>query len=302
MAGTWDPNYKSAGIALSGGNLTSTSSAASMVGCTRTITGPTYFECKPTTLGTTPGVGLINSSSVGSLGAANLGADLNSLAFRSGGTVVLNNATLTTIQTYVLNDVIGVAVDPQNRLIWFRTNTGNWNNNASNNPATGVGGIDYSTMNCGRVAPAVGAANTTVWVGTFSSFLNTAPAGFVTINTVQVGAVRAPIQGPTVPLAAVGVGPLARACQLGTENNPKRYFAPAGTITTVNGTVKESGVVIAGKKVWVYDRRNGEQIGCTTSAADGTWSVACLGRPDVLVVCSDPTTYNSIVYDNVTPG
>jgi hypothetical protein len=302
MATTFDPNYKSAGFALSGGNLTATASAAAMVAGTRSISGLTYFECKPTTLGTTPGVGLINSSSVSSPGAANLGADLNSLAFRSGGTVVLNNVTLTTIQTYAVNDVIGVAVDPQNRLIWFRTNTGNWNNSATANPATTTEGIDYSTMNCGRVLPAVGSATTTVWVGAFTTFLNTAPSGFVTVDTVQVGAVRAPLQGPSVPVAAVGAGPTARSCQMGTDNYAKRYFAPAGVITTVNGVVSENGVVIAGKKVWVYDRISGDLIGDAVSASDGTWSIACLGRPSVLVVCSDPTTYNSIVYDNVTPG
>src|SRR4029077_13475902 len=53
----------------------------------------------------------------------------------------------------VSGDVIGVAVDFTNHLAWFRRNSGNWNNDGTANPATGVGGI---TIAAGSYAPTVG--------------------------------------------------------------------------------------------------------------------------------------------------
>lgn len=43
--------------------------------------------------------------------------------------------------------VVGIAVDLDARKLWFRvTASGNWNNDAANNPAAGVGGIDISAL------------------------------------------------------------------------------------------------------------------------------------------------------------
>jgi hypothetical protein len=96
-----------------------------------------------------------------------------------------------------------------------------------------------------------------------------------------------------------------------TQSSPRRCRIPEiatsersrrpGPIQTVSGTVQEYGVAIAGRRVDVYDRHTGELIGTTVSASDGTWSVNCLGRVTVRVVCSDPFTFDSMVFDNVVP-
>ena len=73
------------------------------------------------------------------------------------------------------------------------------------------------------------------------------------------------------------------------------------TFTLVSGYVMELGVPKPNKRVAVYDRTTDELLGTTLSAADGSWSINCMGRPLVKVVADDPTTYNSLVYDDVTP-
>ena len=47
----------------------------------------------------------------------------------------------------VAGNIIGIALDRTARLIWFRLcPSGNWNGNASANPATGVGGLTLNTI------------------------------------------------------------------------------------------------------------------------------------------------------------
>lgn len=297
-ATTLDPNNKT-NETLSGGNLVATSSGAGAAAVTRPFTGKHYFEATITTLTGTPSVGFGTQAYATS---AVQGALTTSLAYKPSGIVVVNGVTLSTIAAYVAGNRIGVAIDPTLQQVWFRVNNGNWNNNVANDPTTGAGGIDYSSMTLSTLTAAVYASLTAnVWTMKFSTpFTDTAPSGFASIDTVQVSKVQATPISELIAISAPTGMPLV------ADRSPlqpiKRMFQPSGPMTYVSGTVKENGVVIANKKVWVYDRFSGEQIGSTTSASDGTWSVAAVGRLSVLVVCSDPTTYNSIVYDNVTPG
>ena len=79
--------------------------------------------------------------------------------------------------------VVGIAVDFTNHLIWFRmAPSGNWNGSGTANPATGVGGITFST---GAMVPFVtfggsGGAAGNVITANFgaSSFTGTVPSGF----------------------------------------------------------------------------------------------------------------------------
>jgi hypothetical protein len=283
---------------LSGGNLVATSSGAGAALATRRVTGKHYFEATITTLAGTPSVGFATQTYVTS---AVEGASTTSLAYRPSGIVVVNAVTLATIATYVQGNRIGVAIDPTLQQVWFRVNNGNWNNNVANDPATGVGGIDYSSMTLNVLIPAIYASVTaTVWTMIFSTpFTDTAPTGFTSLDTVQTTIGRSFDSRAGSPTSAPSFTSIIGRYPTGGMS---RMFSPAGPITTVNGVVTEGGVAVSGKKVWVYDRSTGNLIGCTTSAVDGTWSVSALGRPTVLVVCNDPTTYNSIVYDNVTPG
>ncbi len=81
-----------------------------------------------------------------------------------------------------VNDVIGVAIDIDNTLLWFRKNGGNWNGDAAANPATGAGGV-FATIRQGYtpyVAFAAGGPSTDVMKGNFgqTTFAFTAPSGF----------------------------------------------------------------------------------------------------------------------------
>jgi hypothetical protein len=121
-----------------------------------------------------------------------LGADNNGLALRNNGAVTLNNAILATIQTFAEGDTVCVAVDPGARQIWFRTNGGAWNNNAGADPAAGSGGISYATMNVSTLLPAAGASATrAAFWPRFTSFAQTVPSGFSSVDTIQAAAMNA---------------------------------------------------------------------------------------------------------------
>lgn len=285
-------------MALSAGNLVATSSAAGNAASTRNLTGPHYFEAVITTLAGTPAIGLVNH--VFTFSTALMGADTNSLAYKSSGIVVVNGVTLSTIAAYVQGNRVDCAVDLANRFIWFRVAGGNWNNNVANDPATGVGGIDISSMNLGTMRAAVGASITgTVWTCKFSTaFTGTPPTGFVSLDTIQVTVGRSIVSDAGLVFTPdfstiIGRTTLAKDQML-------RAFSPAGTSTVVSGTTKESGVAVSGKKVYMYDRNTGDLIGCATSDGSGNWSIPAVGRPAVRIDGSDPP-YNSVVYDNVVP-
>jgi hypothetical protein len=296
-ATTLDPNAKSSGIALSGGNLVATSSAAGNAASTRTLTGKNYFEAVITTLAGTPSIGLVNH--IFAFSTALLGADANSLAFKSTGAVVVNGSTLATIATFAAGDRIDCAIDPASRLIWFRVNGGNWNNNGSNDPATGVGGIDLTSMNLGTLRAAVGASVTgTVWTAKFSTaFTGTAPSGYASLDGIQTSAGQA---------TGVAAGPLASAPSFSNFVGQATIALPSNGMFTstidgdVSGVVKELGVAVAGRKVRVYDRATGELLGETTSAGDGSFSLSAQGRATVYVVALD-SPYNALIFDGLAP-
>lgn len=307
-ATTFDPSNKTAAFTLSGGNLVATSSAIATAAATRVMTGPTYFEVTATTLTGTLSIGFVNRSYNMASGTI-LGTDNNGLGFKSTGAVVLNNVTLSTIQTYAQGDVVCVAVDIANRMVWFRTNGGNWNNSGTANPATGVGGIDYSTMNLGALFPAISCSITgAVLTGKFTSgFAQTAPSGFITADTCAATARNSAVPGGA-SYSTVGGGTnhavvttiAARASWLGLGRN-YRTFTPAAVIKSVSGQVQESGTPTAGKKVYLYDHNTGELLGTAISDGSGNFSIPALGRTLTFGVALDDPTYNALVYDSVVP-
>lgn len=76
----------------------------------------------------------------------------------------------------------------------------------------------------------------------------------------------------------------------------------AGPATTVNGVVSVLGAVAAGVIVVAYDKVSRMPIGRAVSAADGSYSINCGGFTNVYVEAFDPTSYQMIGYDEVTPG
>jgi hypothetical protein len=307
MAATFDLVRK-VNQTLSGGNLIATSTGAGGVGTNRTILQPSYGEFTLTTLTGVPRVGIstLNAPQTTTLENGNY-----CLGYDPTGAVKMNNVTLATIATWVQGNRIDVAVHPTMKLIWFRVAGGNWNNDviANQDPATNTGGIDFSGMTTpGTFQMAISTSLTgNVWSAVFSAagWAGTAPAGYGSLDaTPIVKSDNLDKWNPNQTLVAhdspLTTGIFNRADIRDTRNH--KFFMPAGVITKVSGTVKENGVVVAGRKVEVYDRLTGELLGTTTSAADGTWNIACLGRPAVRVVGSDPTTYNSLVFDNVVPA
>lgn len=109
------------------------------------------------------------------------GVDGNGLIYINTGDIYANGALLTTIQTSAEGNVSGVAFDVDNDLVWFRTSGGNWNNNGSANPATGVGGISFPGSMAGTIYAALGVQtppNDQMSINFGPTFAGTPPSGF----------------------------------------------------------------------------------------------------------------------------
>src|SRR5262245_33583065 len=153
---TWNPADVTASILLSNGNLTADVSVAGnqSVRCTTgQSTGKFYFEifCNH-----------VRYNQGQSIGIATLTAPLST--FMQGSTPGSGTAAFCVLRSTGLNvyvngfqqfafasqpnnsDMVCVAVDMTNKRLWFRINNGNWNDNASYDPATNVGGQDISSV------------------------------------------------------------------------------------------------------------------------------------------------------------
>lgn len=311
MATTWNPNNKSSTETLSGGNLITTSSGIGTVAATRVLTSLlSYFEVDVTTLTGVIAVGLVNFSYNTASGNI-LGTDANGVGFKSSGAVVINNATVTTIQTYTTGAKVGVAVNLSLGLIWFTTNGTTWNNAVigSQNPVGNVGGISLATMTAGGCLPAAGGSLTgAVLAGVFStgSFAYTPPTGYVSVDGCGATARNSEV-GNTATYSTVGsvashpvtTTIAAKASLLGMGQGTALFQGPA---TSVSGTITEGTTPVA-KTVRAYDTKTGVLLGSVVSSpSTGAFSIAALGRTAVDVVAKDPTTYQAQIYDNVTPA
>jgi hypothetical protein len=190
----WNPADATA--TLSNNGLTAaTAGGATQLGA-RTIfsngTGKYYFEFF--------GANLTNGNTFTSIGLSSAGVTFANilnhgagvLAWNAVDTVYLKGTLLATIDGYNNSNAAAasacqVALDLGNQLAWFRNSlgaNGNWNANAANNPATGVGGISFATLGsppwfvyCAPT-PNNGAISFTGNFGN-SAFNFTPPAGFV---------------------------------------------------------------------------------------------------------------------------
>jgi len=145
--------------------------------------GKHYFEYAVTGGSAILAVGftdaLVNSANTLSLGQSGS----YSLGYWSiDGTVRIGGTTVATLLAYTTGDTIGVAVDFDAKLIWFRKGAGgDWNNNPANSPATGVGGISFASVYTKSMLHAVSitshASVVTLNFGA-TAYSGTAPAGF----------------------------------------------------------------------------------------------------------------------------
>lgn len=291
--------------AITGGGLIFTSTGTANTFSTRPLSGLTYAEFTVTALTGTPSVGIVGQNWNGS----QLGVDASSVGYLSTGAVKYNATTLATLPAYVAGDRIGVAVNHAKRLIWFRKNGGNWNNDALADPATDTGGLSYAAP-----SPTPGAVISTAlfgiqctltgtsWTANFSgAFTDAAPAGYVTSDTQQITLARSIAAYEVFIPVADAVVAAARAGMMPRDDRAEKIIAPAGANQHVSGFIREGGVAVAGRKVQAYDRVTGELLGETISAGDGSYSIAALGRTSVRIVANDPATFNSLALDNVVP-
>jgi hypothetical protein len=171
---TWNPADKSASVTLSNGDLTF-ASAASNQGVRATTgksSGKYYFECTFTAMGGYLGLAQTTTPFNGTTNA--VGVTPGSGWIQVNGSSVINIGGLPS--------PVAVAVDLGAKKIWFRASpSGNWNGNASYDPATNVGGVDITTVAGAALYPAVivvlstngGTANFGA-----SAFTGAVPAGF----------------------------------------------------------------------------------------------------------------------------
>jgi hypothetical protein len=211
-------------VTLSNSNLTATASAVGGVRANVIIYGKVYWEC-------TGGTFVNNNSCIG---LANSNAAVATMAtsptnaawvYKTGAIWINNTNTSSTLGARVSGDIIGIAVDVPNNLIWFRVApSGNWNGSGTANPATGIGGLSISGMTSVPLLPAAGfGIGSEVITGNFgaSAFTGTVPSGFtsgfaaltpnkqklqVTFTPQRAGRVRGLVRLGK-PLATVWVNP-----------------------------------------------------------------------------------------------
>jgi hypothetical protein len=186
---TWD-TATAANVTLSGGNLVVTNTntlneaGAHVASTSGKTSGKYYFEVTSTNAASggnmSTGIGT-PSSTFTSMG--NGGAVVGDVVYAAsgGGSIYANGSFITTLGTFANGDVAGMAVDLDNRKIWFRkAPAGNWNNSGTADPATNVGGI---TIPAGTMVPFAifgAAAAGNIWTANFgaSAFTGVVPVGF----------------------------------------------------------------------------------------------------------------------------
>ena len=131
-----------------------------------------------------------NADNIGILSTA---GSFNDLSTMTNATVAAPNGSVASqggtpisagagIGSWVAGDVIGCAIDLDNKRAWFRRNAGNWNGNASYNPATNTGGVNTTSLS---TAPVIGFGGGAQIVGKsyaanfgMTAYAQTPPAGF----------------------------------------------------------------------------------------------------------------------------
>jgi hypothetical protein len=142
----WNPSDKSSGITLSNGNLTATMVSggnSSVRSVANKTSGKYYAEYTWSTLNTQSYVGISLASTLISDMANSF---LSTVMAGSNGNIHVNGGGGGSFSTSGNGDTVCIAVDFTNNRFWARTNSGNWNNSGTADPATNTGGIDISSI------------------------------------------------------------------------------------------------------------------------------------------------------------
>jgi hypothetical protein len=285
---SWNPFDKGSNVTLSNGNLTATcNSTTARYG--RANVGirsgeKKFFSIVYNAFTSVPeqqSAGLANIT-FNVQNAANFGYfDINSIALYQTGTVYRNTISpVTTVASYVVGDTVDFSVDRVNNLIWFRTNGGNWNNSASANPSTGVGGIALSTPTGTLLYPAFdlyygGGATIPSLTANFgaTTFTYAPPSGFTALaaatddDDISTSAGTLSISG-TFPQTPVTWSPTDHALNMILSNGNLTATLP---LNQTNSIGRASVPILVGQKMMFsvhIDVLNTDTgIGIATSAA-----------------------------------
>jgi hypothetical protein len=188
-ASTWSTTDKSASLTLSGSNLIATAGAANqgVRGKDPKRTGKYYIEYTSTTtqsVNSRVGFAAAGSSLIVGTAAASIGLAAGTgtiLSYDVFGTQLANVLAA----SWTTGSVVCAAIDLDSQFCWFRVGAaGLWNNNAANNPATGIGGAPISAVGLGQgidCYPCVFLGNSAQSVTAnfgASAFTGAVPAGF----------------------------------------------------------------------------------------------------------------------------
>jgi len=190
--GAWDP-FDHTAVSYSGNNLVATGwSINAGARSTYRNTGKYYFEGTYTIASAnSTGIGFANSSAaVNSFG----GSAVNAFMTYHGFTPYFNGSSgvMSSFNPVPQGTTVCFALDLTNALLWVKQGAaGQWNGSGTANPATGVGGFDFSVIGH-SVAPAVSGATSgdaiALNVGG-SAFVGTVPTAYSAWNgAAQSGA------------------------------------------------------------------------------------------------------------------
>jgi len=172
-------------MTLSNGNLTAThnainSTATGARSAAVQSSGKYYFEITVAVYnGSGDGAGILASSGTYA-DMCNTATNCTEVNFSSGNIQSNNTYSGKSVGALAPGAVLGFAIDLTARKAWIRKGAGNWNNDATHNPATGAGGVTIAATV--GFSPAI-AFNS--WVGDngtgnfgATAFANAAPSGF----------------------------------------------------------------------------------------------------------------------------
>jgi len=179
----WNVNDKTAPMSLSNSDKTATitASGAGVRSTTKYLSGTAgkfYAEFKIDTFVSSGAVGI--KSDAGAQQNLTVGA----IYVNQTGGIASDITTVGSVGgSLATGTVVSAAWDSGAELLWFRKDAGYWNNNASANPATGVGGIDasiFTNVDHHCLWFAGSPVNTAVSVRTEKDeFTQTTPSGFL---------------------------------------------------------------------------------------------------------------------------
>lgn len=141
---TFDPLKKGTSITLSPDKLTATNSVGSNSSVLSIASASSGLKCFQAvySLAVTPNRVLIGIGNASTLLNSFLGNSSDSFGWAGDGTLFPAGM----VQSFAQGDTLSIEADTAHKTIFFRTNSGNWNNSGTANPETNTGGVDYSAV------------------------------------------------------------------------------------------------------------------------------------------------------------